>query len=145
MRLVLTVALLVVLAASVGVSYLAFRHMRTKTARFDAPPQLEQSEGAGLCGQAEFVLDPRTLGEWVLPLEKGQTVTGFISVEGREDADIGLRIYSPSNRLVFSDTERSPRPAFEVAALIRGDYLFELDNRHSVFTEKHVTVAVCLS
>jgi hypothetical protein len=145
MRLVLMVALLLVLGAGVGVSYLVYRQMDTRTVRLDAPPRLVQSENGDLCGQADFVLKPRTVGEWVLSLQKGQTVSGFVVVAGRDDADIGLRIYSPSNRLVFSDTKRSPRPAFEVPALIRGDYLFKFDNRHSVFTDKQVTVAICVS
>jgi hypothetical protein len=145
MRFILMVALLVVLASGVGVSYLVYRQMDTKTVRLDAPPQLQQVEGAGLCGAAEFILEPRTVGEWALPLQKGQTVTGFVTVAGREDADIGLRVFSPSNRLVFYDTKRSPRPSFQVPALIRGDYLFEFDNRHSLLTDKQVTVAVCVS
>lgn len=145
MRFILMVALLLVLASGVAASYLVYRQMDTKTVRLDAPPHLQQVEGAGLCGAAEFVLKPRAVGEWVLTLQKGQTVTGFVTVEGREDADVGLRIYSPSNRLVFHDAERSPRPSFQVPALIRGDYLFEFDNRHSLLTDKQVTVAVCVS
>jgi hypothetical protein len=145
MRLVLVIALLVVLAAGVGVSYLVYRQMDTKTVRLDAPPRLVQSESGDLCGQADFVLEPRTIGEWVISLQKGQNVSGFVIVAGRDDADLGLRIYSPSNRLLFSDTKRSPTSAFDVPALIRGDYLFKFDNRHSVFTDKQVTVAICVS
>jgi hypothetical protein len=137
--------LLVVLAGSVAVSVLVYRQMRTKTVRLDAPPEMALSEGGALCGNAEFVLGPRSVGEWVLPLEKGQTASGSVAVQGRDDADIGLRIYSPNNRVVFYDGKRSPQPHFEVPALIRGDYLFKFDNRHSVFSDKQVTVSVCLS
>ena len=66
-------------------------------------------------------------------------------MDGREDLDVSLRIKSPSNRLVFRDVNRGHRQEFELTGTIRGEYVFEFDNRHSALTEKHITVSVCVT
>jgi hypothetical protein len=75
----------------------------------------------------------------------GETFAGVATVEGDERMDIGLTILSPSNRLVLFDPQRKHEHEFSVTSTIRGDYMFELDNRHSTFTSKHVTISVCLT
>ena len=48
-----------------------------------------------------------------------------------------------ANCIVLLDEDRAHELEFEVAGTIRGDYRFELDSRHSAFTEKKLTITVC--
>jgi hypothetical protein len=57
----------------------------------------------------------------------------------------GKRIWSPTNRAVFFDSERTHETEFVVENTVRGEYRFEIDNRHSTFSGKDVTVALCLA
>lgn len=85
------------------------------------------------------------MGRWPLPLKDGQTISGVIAVAGAEDDDIGFRIRTPHNRLALNEHEPKYRQQFELRGAIRGEYLFEFDNRHSAFTEKRVTLSLCLA
>lgn len=145
MRTVATFVLLFVLLSGLGVSYLVYRQLDTDTVLLQAPPQLEQSETGALCGNAAFAVSARTLGLWMLSVEKGQMVSGVVTVAGEEDADIGLKVYSPSNKLVLYEPDRKHQLTFELPPGIRGDYRFEFDNRHSAFAGKDIAVEVCFA
>lgn len=143
MRLIFFAAAIALLASGAGASYVVFKQLDTKTAVIEAAPQFALAEDGSLCGSVTFILEPRTLGYWWLNAEKGTRMSGVATVVGNESLDIGLRVYSPSNRLLLADPERHHAPRFDLPAEIRGEYRFEFDNRHSVFTDKEITVSVC--
>lgn len=144
MRLLAIVALLMVLGGGLALSYIAFRQFETKTALLDAPAQLApQPDGSG-CGAATLVVEPRTMGRWFLPVQEDQRLAGAVLVGGGEGLDVGLRIFDPNNGMVLLHDEREHEIEFELNAELRGDYRFEIDNRHSVFTKKDVTINLCV-
>ncbi len=145
MRVLAVFALLAVMVAGLVVSYLVYKQLDTKTVDLAAAVVLEGTADRGRCGEVDFVLAARTLGHWPLRVEKGQTISGVVAVDGRADLDVGLSIKSPSNRLVFRDVNREHSQEFELTGTIRGEYVFEFDNRHSALTEKHITVSVCVT
>ena len=145
MQVVGIITMVVVIIAGVAVSYLVYKQLDTKIVDLPAAIELEGTEDRGRCGDVDFVLAARTVGRWPLRVEKGQTISGVVAVDGREDLDVGLRIKSPSNRLVFREVKREHRQEFELTRTIRGEYLFEFDNRHSALTEKHIVVSVCVT
>jgi hypothetical protein len=138
-----TVLFLVVVGAAI--SFVVYRQLETKTALIEAPVALAATEAGSRCGTVAFAVEPRTLGVWYFPAGEGQTISGFFAVEGDEARDVGFRVISPQNRFVADDVERSHVRAFELDAAVRGDYRFEFDNRHSMFTAKRIGLAVCLS
>ena len=69
---------------------------------------------------------------------------GTVTVEGDEGKDVGFSIWSPTNRIVLFEPDRTHEVDFEVVGTIRGEYRFDFDNRHSSFTDKKVTVFLCL-
>lgn len=145
MRLMAILALMLVLGAGLGIAYVAYRQMKTDTMTLDGSPQFVQNGDGQLCADVDLLVEARTLGRWLLPVEEGRTITGVVAVQGDERVDIGLRILSPTNRLTLMETERKHRHEFQVVAPIRGAYTFEFDNRHSTFTEKQLTVSICLA
>lgn len=145
MRSIVMLAIAVVMGAGLGISYLIYRQLDTSTVALEASPQFERNEQGVLCGEVDFVVEARSLGRWLLPVEKAQTISGVVAVDGGQHLDIGFRILSPNNRLVLFHSERAQRHEFEVARTIRGDYQFEFDNRHSTLTEKQLTVSICLT
>lgn len=138
-------ALLVIAAAGVVIAYMMYRQLETGTVTLEATPQLEVNAQGQRCGDVNLMVEARSLGRWMLPVEDGQTVTGVVAVEGDETSDIGFRIWSPTNRPVLTGAERTHQQEFELVSTIRGEYRFEFDNRHSTFTPKQVTVSLCLA
>ena len=139
------VTLLLVILGGVAVSYLVYKQLDTKIVDLPAAIELEGTEDRGRCGDVDFVVGARTVGRWPLRVEKGQTISGVVAVDGAKDLDVGLRIKSPSNRLVFREVKRQHRQEFELTGTIRGEYLFEFDNTHSALTQKHIVVSVCIT
>lgn len=139
------VVLAVVVGAGLAISYLMYRQLGTETVMLKASPQFERTEQGALCGDVGFVVGARSRGRWLLGVEKGLTLSGVVAVDGNENLDIGFSIWSPTNRVVLSYSERAQRHEFEVAHTIRGEYRFEFDNRHSAFTDKRVKVSICQS
>ncbi len=137
--------LAVFVAAGLAIGYFMYRQLDTGTVTLNGSPQLEMNEQGELCGEVSFVLKARSLGRWLLPLEDGQTVAGVVAVQGDQAADIGVSIWSPTNRLVLVGSGRTHRQEFELVSTIRGEYRFEFDNRHSTFTPKRVTVSLCVA
>jgi hypothetical protein len=122
-----------------------YRQLRTGAITLEAAPQFEMNEQGVLCGDVDLLLRARSLSLWTLDVEKGQNVTGVITVDGNENRDIGLSIWSPSDHLVLFAPERAHEHEFELPNAIRGGYRFEFDNRHSSFTDKRIDVTVCLA
>lgn len=135
----------VLLGASLAVSYLVYRQFGTSTVMLSASPRFALTQDGSRCGDVHFVLDARTAGLWLLPVQDAQTLSGVVVVEGDENADIGFRVRTPHNRLAVNEPEPQHRYQFEVPASVRGDYSFEFDNRHSTFTPKRVRVSLCLA
>jgi hypothetical protein len=140
MRVLGLLLLLAVLGAGGAAGVLLYRQLDSKTvvvaAALGAP--------VGGCGSMAFDVGARTLALGQLALHQGQGASGSVVVGGDENADLGLRIWSPHNRLVFDGTRPQHEQPFSVQAGVRGDYRFEFDNRHSAFTSKDVTVTVCV-
>lgn len=132
------------LGAGLVIGYLFYRQLDTGIVRLDAAPDLQRT-ASGLCGQVDLSVGGRTLGRWVLPLEEGQTVSVTVRVGGDEANDIGFAVWSPVNDLVYSPPRRIHEDSFEFVAPMRGEYIFDIDNRHSTLTGKRVTFDLCLS
>ena len=145
MRQLLLFLLLILLVAGGAIGFFVFRQLDTKTVTLAAALQMRPGDNTAPCGYAELDVNARTLARWSLPLAEGQAASLTVSVAGDERADIGLRITSPNNRTVFSPPDRFHELSFALGDTIRGDYTFQLDNRHSAFTEKRVTVSVCFA
>ena len=134
-----------VLAGGVGISYLVWRQLETKTVTLAAEPAMAQNEEGAMCGNVALQVEARTLGLWQFRVAQGQNLSGAMVVQGDEDADIGFRIRTPHNRLLLRDPHRQHEQHFDIEAPVRGDYVFELDNRHSTMTEKTVVVLLCVA
>ena len=145
MRVIGILLLLAALGAALGISYLIYRQQELKSVTIEASAQLQPNGQGALCGNVQFQLDARTLGRWRLPVNEGQTVSGVVAVAGSADEDVGLRVWTPHNRVVLNRPERQHEQQFELVARVGGEYLFEFDNRHSSFAHKDVTVSVCVS
>ena len=145
MRAIAALILLVILSAGISISYFVYRQLDTDIVVLSAVPELKQNNDGEMCGTVDFVLAARALGRWTLGVGDGQEVSGIIAVEGDQSLDVGLRIKSPSNRLVLYKSQPEHIQEFKLTQTIRGDYLFEFDNRHSSLTQKHITVLVCMT
>ena len=145
MRIFGILVLLSLLGLGFGLSYFMYRQLGTGVVTLDAAPQFVQNEDGNLCADVDLSVKARSLGRWPLLLEDGQNFYGVATVQGSANADIGLRIISPANRLVVFTPQRQHEYEFAVTSAIRGEYTFELDNRHSTFAGKDVTISVCLT
>ena len=145
MRVIAMLSMVALLGGGFVISYLVFRQMETKTVVFAAAVELERTPEGARCGDIDFLIDARTVGQWQLLIEEGQGISGVVAVEGAENLDIGLTINSPSNKLVYWGQKRQHLQQFEIDETIRGAYMFEFDNRHSALTSKSVTVSVCVA
>jgi len=141
----IVISLLGILVAGVFVSYLMYRQLGTSTVALSGAPELTATADGQQCGDIGFSVKARSLGRWLYKVPKGKTITGTFSVSGGESQDIGFSIWSPTNRVVYFDADRAHELEFEVVGTIRGDYRFDFDNRHSSFTEKDVSVTLCLA
>ena len=145
MRLPVTVMLISLIGTGFVVSYLIFRQMETKTVVFAEEVELERAPKGAMCGDVKLVVGGRTLGQWSLLIEEGDVLSGVVAVEGIGALDVLLNITSPNNDLIYWGRSPEHRQTFEVKDTIRGEYLFEFDNRHSALTSKTVIVSVCVS
>ena len=145
MRLLSYVALFAMLGAGFTMAYVMYRQTNTGTVTLHGSPEFVPTETGEMCGDVDLVVGARMLGLWSLPLEDGQMLRASFTVKGNVAADIGLRVLSPANRVVFFTPQRVHSEELELGPTIRGIYNFEFDNRHSVFTDKGVKVSVCLT
>ena len=145
MRLFAIVLLLAGLGAGLAGAYLAYRQLSTKVVAIEAAAQLQPDGQGADCGEVRFTVDARTLGRWLLPVHEQQTIAGTATVDGSKSEDIGFRIWSPMNRLVYNQPERRHVQEFNIVAPVSGDYTFEFDNRHSAFAKKTIVLSVCVS
>lgn len=145
MRVLAGLILLLVLAGGVAASYVIYRLMETKTVAIEAAAQWQDQPDGSRCTTATFVVEARTLGVWYVSAPEDVGIAGTLAVAGSADEDVGLRVYSPVNRAVYRAERRMHEGSFQFAAEVRGDYRFEIDNRHSSFAEKDVTLSVCQS
>jgi hypothetical protein len=129
----------------VGISYVVWRQLETKTVTFEETVTLAPDGKGQMCGHVTLSVDARTLGLWQFYVEQGRTLNGAMVVQGSDDADIGFRIRTPGNRLLLRDPERQHEQFFDLPAPVRGDYTFEIDNRHSTLTSKDVTLMLCVA
>ncbi len=144
MRPLAILILLVVIGGGLAMAYVTYRQMETKIVTLVAANELVDNGQGARCGDLRFVVEARSVGRWTMLMEQGQTLSGFLAVEGEERDDIALRVWSPSNRTVLLEPTRRHRHEIELAAQVRGDYRFEFDNRHSGFTDKHIVLSACL-
>ena len=145
MRLLIVIAALLVLGVGLGMSYVLFRQIGTDVMTIEAAAEFTPNGQGERCATVKLAVEPRMMARWPLAVGDGESFAGAATVQGQKHMDIGLTILSPGNRLVLFDPQRKHEHEFSVTSTIRGDYIFELDNRHSTFTSKHVTISVCLA
>jgi hypothetical protein len=145
MRFVAMLALLLVLGGGIAVAYTVYRQLDTKTVLIDAAGQWEQRDDGSSCETVAFAVGARTTGLWYVASGGAAKMWGSLEVEGTVDKDVGLEVYTPSNRVAYRAEQRMHQGLFELAADVRGDYRFQVDNRHSAFTKKRVTLFVCVA
>ena len=145
MRSVGTLAMLIVLLVGITFGYIMYRQLGTGDETLSATPVFVATGDGSRCADVDLSVKARTLGSWQLVLEDGLFISGSVVVNGGVDSNIGFRIWSPSNRLVFHTPQRIHEQEFELGGSIRGGYTFEFDNRHSAFTRKNVTLVICLA
>ena len=137
-------AFVVLLGAGVAIGVMMYRQLGTVNLTLTGTPQLVVNSAGAECGEVAFEVQARSIGEWHYNVPKGKTITGTVTVGGDETKDIGVTIWSPTNRIVVFIPDRGHQVEFEVVGTIRGEYRFDFDNRHSAFTEKKLTVSLCL-
>ncbi len=145
MQNLIVITLFLVLAGGAAVSYVMYRQIGTDIVTLNGTPELVSNEQGQACGDVGFAIKARALGRWMYNVPKGKTITGGFTVGGNDQQDVGFSIWSPTNRIVLFEDDRAHELEFEVVGTIRGEYRFEFDNRHSSFTEKKLTVTVCVA
>lgn len=134
-----------VLGSALTIGVVMYRQLGSDSLTLTGTPELVANGSGSQCGQIAFDIGARSVGQWYFEVPKGSTLTGTVTVGGDESKDVGLRIWSPVNRIVLLEPDRKHVVDFEVVGTIRGAYRFDFDNRHSSFTDKQVTVALCLA
>lgn len=137
-------AFLVVLGSGLAIAVMMYRQLGTVSMTLSGTPVLVTNSTGAECGEITFKVKARSIGEWSFNVPKGKTITGTVTVGGDEAKDIGVSIWSPTNRIVVFIPERDHELDFEVVGTIRGEYKFDFDNRHSAFTDKQLRVSLCL-
>lgn len=145
MRMLGIIAVLAVITAVGAIFYVLYRQTDTSMTTLQGAPQYSPTANGEQCGEVDFVLGARKLGIWSLQVDDGQQLHATVTVLGGRNADIGLRVMSPSNRVVFFNPLRIRVEEVNLTPTIRGIYEFEFDNRHSAFTDKGIRVTVCLT
>lgn len=136
----------VVLASGLAMSYGMYRQLGTSnTVTLEASPNFEVNAQGESCADVTFEISARLLGQWMFLVEEGRNVTGVVTVDGSETNDVGVSIWSPTNRPILVRRAPQHEQEFELISTIRGEYRFEFDNRHSVLNSKHVTVSLCVA
>ncbi len=144
MNKLIILAFVVVLGAGLAIGVMMYRQLGTVEVTLTGTPVLVANSTGAECGEIRFQVKARSIGEWSFNVPKGKTITGTVTVGGSEAKDIGVSIWSPTNRIVVFIPERDHELEFEVVGTVRGDYKFDFDNRHSAFTDKNLTVSLCL-
>jgi len=136
---------MVLLSSGLLIAFLMYRQLGTESEVLNGTPELVANASGAECGEIAFSVGARSLGQWLFDVPKSKTITGTVIVDGEEGSDVGFSIWSPTNRVVLFEPDRSHEVDFEVVGTIRGAYRFDFDNRHSSFTDKKVTVSLCLA
>ena len=124
-------------------AYGFYAWLQTGTVAIEAAPQPVVGADGGPCETTTFTVGSRRLGKFYLRTGEGQTISGRYAVRGSSRHDVILRAYSPQNRFLL-DGGKKHELDFTVPAQIRGDYLFQFDNRFSIFTDKIIDLTYCL-
>lgn len=138
-------AFAVVLGSGLTIGVLMYRQLGTESSTLTGTPELVANESGAQCGKIAFNVGARSLAQWYYNLPKGKTLTGTVTVGGNAAYDVGFGIWSPTNRIVMIERERAHEIDFKVVGTIRGEYRFDFDNRHSAFTDKRITLSLCLA
>ena len=145
MQKLIVITMTALLASGLVVAFLLYRQLGTDSEMLSGTPELVANGSGAECGEIAFSVGARSVGNWFFDVPKSKTITGTVSVEGDEGNDVGFSIWSPTNRAVLVEPDRTHEVEFEVVGTIRGEYRFDFDNRHSSFTDKQVTVSLCLA
>ena len=144
MQKLIILTLTVLLASGLVISYMMYRQLGTATGTLTGTPELVSNGSGAECGEVDFSIKARSFASWFFEVPKAKTITGTMTVGGDSSKDIGMSIWSPTNRVVLHGPERTHELDFEVVGTIRGEYRFDFDNRHSAFADKRVTMYLCL-
>ncbi len=145
MQKLVILTLTVLLVSGLGISYLMYRQLGTDSEMLSGTPELVANGNGAECGEVAFSVGARSIGKWFFEVPKAKTITGTVSVGGDASRDVGFSIWSPTNRVVLFEPDRTHELDFEVVGTIRGEYRFDFDNRHSGFTDKKITISLCLA
>lgn len=124
-------------------SYALYGELHSETVTIEAAPQVIVSPDGAHCEAMVFKLESRRQGELYVRAEEGQFIDGRVGVQGPAERDVIVRVYSPHNRVVLPGRKQHDLD-FSIPAVIRGDYLFQFDNRHSILTDKTIEFSYCL-
>jgi hypothetical protein len=133
----------IVAAVGVSLAYIAYRHADTSTVLLDGAPLVAAAANGEMCGDQYLIVDERTLGQWYLELPENAQVALTVTAGADASHDIGLSVWSPSNKMVWVAEYRAHVHQVELTAELRGGYRFDFDNRHSTFTAKALDGAFC--
>ncbi len=139
------IVLVVFLAAGLAIAFFMYRQLGTSTVTLEASPNFEVNAQGESCGDVTFEIGARSLGQWMFLVEGDRNVTGVVKVDGSETDDVGVSIWSPSNRPILVRLAPQHEQEFELISTIRGEYRFEFDNRHSALNSKRVKVSLCVA
>lgn len=124
-------------------SYFLYGQLRTEIIPIAAEAQAYAGPDGTPCETMTFTLEPRQMGRMSVLAQKGQSITGRFVVHGGLNGDVAFRVYAPQGRMVV-DEGKNQELEFNILANIRGEYVFEFDNRFSIVTEKDVELTYCL-
>ena len=145
MQKLIILTLTVLVASGLGIGFLMYRQLGTDSATLSGTPELVANGSGAECGDIAFSVGARSIAKWFFDVPKAKTLTGTVTVDGDATKDVGLSIWSPTNRVVLFLPDRGHELDFEVVGTIRGEYRFDFDNRHSAFIDKKITVSLCLA
>lgn len=126
-----------------GTAYVLYGQLPTETVAIEAARQPVVAPDGAACEAIVFDLGSRHLGNLYIRAGEGQSIDGRFAIRGPSHEDVIFRVYTPHNRLVLNGRKVHDLD-FSFPAVIRGDYLFQFDNRFSVFTGKTIELTYCL-
>lgn len=124
-------------------AYFLYGQLRTEIIPIVTEAHAYAGPDGASCETMAFNLERRQMGRMSVMAEKGQSIVGRFVVHGGLNGDVAFRVYAPHSRMVM-DEGRNQELDFNIPARIRGEYVFEFDNRFSMLTEKDVELTYCL-
>lgn len=137
-------ALGLLLAGGIAGGWVAMNYYAPGTAGTPAHAGAVSNGKLDECTNVNFSVRPRQVAERTVALRDGDLVRGTFEVDGGFGrVDILLRVATP-NDLEILASPRTDQYDFTFPADMHGDYVFEFDNRYSMYTSKSVALFYCI-